>query len=128
MRWLGLDGRKALVLGAGGLGAACAAGLAEAGARLVVVDVDAARLKHLQSDSRLASAHTLAVDLSSSGACDEAVGSAAATLGGLDVLVHAVGTNDRRPVVDTPDDVWERIVTLNLATAFWAGRAAGRVM
>jgi NAD(P)-dependent dehydrogenase (short-subunit alcohol dehydrogenase family) len=49
-------------------------------------------------------------------------------LAGLDVLVHAVGTNDRRPVVDVADEVWERIVTLNLSNAFYAGRAAGRLM
>ncbi|WP_460062460.1 SDR family NAD(P)-dependent oxidoreductase [Streptomyces sp. YKOK-I1] len=130
MGWLGLEERRTLVMGAGGLGTACIQALAEAGARLVVVDADEARLKHLCEDPVLADAgiRTLAADLTTSEECERAVTTAHAELGGLDVLVHAVGTNDRRPVVDTPDEVWERIVTLNLSSAFWTGRAAGRLM
>lgn len=130
MGWLGLEGRRALVIGAGGLGAACARGLAEAGARVAVIDVDEARLKALREDPVLANAglHILPADVTSSQGCDEAIAAVAAELGGLDVLIHAVGTNDRRPVVDTPDEVWDRIVALNLSSAFYAGRAAGRLM
>jgi len=130
MAWLEMEGRRALVMGAGGLGAACALGLAEAGARLSVVDVDESRLKALREDLEIQGVdlHAAVCDLSSSTACERAVGDAAEAMGGLDVLVHAVGTNDRRPVVETPDEVWDRIITLNLSSAFWAGRAAGRLM
>lgn len=130
MGWLGLEGRRALVMGAGGLGAACAQGLAEAGARLAVVDVDEAKLKGLRDEPALAEADVRVVraDVTTAQACEEAIATVADELGGLDLLVHAVGTNDRRPVVDTPDEVWERILTLNLSSAFWAGRAAGRLM
>lgn len=128
--WLGFEGRGALVIGAGGLGTACVRSLAEAGARLTVVDADEGRLKALRDDPACAAAvvRTLTADLTSSEACERAVATADRELGGLDVLVHAVGTNDRRPVVDTPDEVWDRIITLNLSTAFWTGRAAGRLM
>ena len=130
MGWLGLEGRRTLVIGAGGLGAACVRGLAEAGARLAVVDVDEARLKSLVDDPVLADTdlYVVPTDVTTSKACEGAVTAAADALGGLDVLVHAVGVNDRRPVVETPDEVWERILTLNLSSAFWAGRAAGRLM
>src|SRR3954470_9166243 len=117
MAWLGLEGSRALVIGAGGLGAACARGLAEAEAHLAVVDVDEAKLKALRDDSSLADVdvHVIPADVMTSTACEEAVQAAADVLGGLDVLVHAVGTNDRRAVVDTPDETWERILTLNLS-------------
>ncbi|MEU6549041.1 SDR family oxidoreductase [Streptomyces sp. NPDC046915] len=130
MGWLGLEGRRALVMGAGGLGAACTRALADAGARSAVVDVAEARLKSLRDDPALADAgvRVFPADVTTSEACEEAIAAAAGELGGLDVLVHAVGTNDRRPVVATPDEVWDRIVTLNLSSAFWAGRAAGRLM
>lgn len=130
MGWLGLEGRRALVIGAGGLGAACALGLAEAGARLAVVDVDEAKLKALRDDPALAEAdvRVFSADLTTSGACEETIAAAAEELDGLEVMVHAVGTNDRRPVVDTPDEVWERILALNLSSVFYAGRAAGRLM
>jgi gluconate 5-dehydrogenase len=130
MGWLGLEGARVLIVGAGGLGAACAVGLADARARLAIVDVDETRLKSLGADPRLANADArfVTADLTTPQACDDAVATAAEAMGGLDVLVHAVGVNDRRPVAETPDDVWERIITLNLSTAFWIGRAAGRLM
>ena len=128
MGWLGLDGRKTVVLGAGGLGAACAQGLAEAGACLAIVDLDADRLKAARAGTGLDKARVIVGDLSTSNGCDMALQTAAEQLGGLDLLVHAVGVNDRRPVLDTSDEVWDGIVTLNLSSAFWAGRAAGRLM
>jgi gluconate 5-dehydrogenase len=128
MTWLGLNGRKALVFGAGGLGAACAAGLAEAGADLAVVDADATRLEELTSAPGCGGASTIVADLTTASACERAVTDGVGQLGGLDMLVHAVGMNDRRPLIDTPDEVWERIITLNLSSAFWIGRAAGRLM
>ncbi|MEH0581631.1 MULTISPECIES: SDR family oxidoreductase [Streptomyces] len=130
MGWLGLEGRRALVIGVGGLGAACARELAEAGARLAVVDIDEARLKALRDEPALAQADVRVVraDVTTSQACEEAIAAVADELGGVDLLVHAVGMNDRRPVLETPDEVWERILTLNLSSAFYAGRAAGRLM
>jgi NAD(P)-dependent dehydrogenase (short-subunit alcohol dehydrogenase family) len=128
--WLGLEGARALVLGVGGLGAACAAGLIDAGARVVLVDVDEAKLESGRGALGRAgeATPTVVADLSTSQGCDRAVSHAAELLGGIDVLVHTVGTNDRRPVTETPDEVWDRILTLNLSSAFWAGRAAGRIM
>lgn len=130
MNWLELEGRRVLVVGAGGLGAACAAGFAEVGARLAVADVDEAKLKTLRDAPRLAAAdvRTFQADLTTSAACEDMVTRSAEALGGLDVVVHAVGMNDRRPLADIPDDSWDSILTLNLSTAFWIGRTAGRLL
>ena len=56
--WLGLDGRAALVAGAGGIGAAVALALARAGARVAVTDVSEPRLAEL---ARAAAAESLAL-------------------------------------------------------------------
>jgi NAD(P)-dependent dehydrogenase (short-subunit alcohol dehydrogenase family) len=128
--WLGLQDRACLVAGAGGIGAACALGLLEAGARVVVIDIDEQRLTELEhrvhglgKDIKV-----IAADLSGADACRAVLGEAVALLGGLDVFVHAIGMNDRRPVLDTPDALWEQIVTVNMSTAFWLGQEAGRFM
>ena len=47
-------------------------------------------------------------------------------LGGLDILIHAVGINDRRPVLGTDRATWDRILSINLSSAFDIGQAAGR--
>ena len=129
--WLGLTGRAALVAGAGGIGEAVALGLARAGARVVVTDVDEPRLDALAraaARTHAAEVKTVAADLTSAPSARQAVHDAAAMLGGLDVFVHAVGVNDRRPVLDTPDEVWERIIDVNLKSAIWSAQAAGALM
>jgi gluconate 5-dehydrogenase len=131
--WLGLTDRAALVAGAGGIGEAVALGLARAGARVVVTDVDERRLDALAraaagSGSPSVEIKTVAADLTSASSARQAVNDAAAMLGGLDVFVHAVGVNDRRPVLETPDEVWERIIDVNLKSAVWSAQAAGALM
>lgn len=129
--WLGLRDRAALVAGAGGIGAAVALALARAGARVVVTDVDEQRLGTLVRDVGAEGGvelKTVAADLTSAPAARRAVDDAAAMLGGLDVFVHAVGVNDRRPVLETPDDAWDRIIDVNLKSAVWTAQAAGALM
>lgn len=121
--WLGLEGRRVLVAGAGGIGAACAAAFADAGSSVAVVDVSDAQLATL--DDRVI---RLVEDLSTSEGCERAVSAAANKLGGLEVLVHAVGINTRTPVLDVDDELWQRILDVNLTSAFRLGRAAGRLM
>ncbi|MFE6823379.1 SDR family NAD(P)-dependent oxidoreductase [Streptomyces sp. NPDC057690] len=117
-------GTRALVAGGGGIGRAVARALAEAYADVVVLDVDKDRL----DDTVREGVTGVVADLTSPAACRTAVTEAVRLLGGLDVFVHAIGVNDRRPVLDTPDEVWERLLAVNLSSAFWLGRAAGAVM
>ncbi|MFE7071518.1 SDR family NAD(P)-dependent oxidoreductase [Streptomyces sp. NPDC057620] len=140
-------GTRALVAGAGGIGSAVIEALADAGADVVVLDRDAGQLAEVTrtggtggtgrtggtSDSgrtggQRGTVRGLSVDLTSADACHDAVADAVGFLGGLDVFVHAVGSNDRRPVLETPDEVWERLVAINLSSGFWLGRAVGNVM
>src|ERR1700753_3026169 len=114
--WLGLTGRAALVAGAGGVGGGGGArpareraplGRARAGARGVVTDVDEPRLDALAraaAGTHAAEVKTVAADLTSAPSARQAVHDAAAMLGGLDVFVHAVGVNDRRAGLDTPEE------------------------
>lgn len=130
MDWLGLCGRGALVVGAGGLGAACAETLAAQGVRVVLCDIDSGKLGRLAGQITGAGgwARTIRADLRSPEDSRAAVSGATDQLGRLDIFVHAVGRNDRRPVLDLDDDAWESLVTLNLSSAYWTGQAAGRAM
>ncbi|WP_100812303.1 SDR family NAD(P)-dependent oxidoreductase [Microbacterium sp. BR1] len=126
---LNLDDRRVVVVGAGGLGAACVQGFLRAGATVVVADVSSEALDALATEmgdsDRL---HTVIVDLSRTGAGEELIASAVDLLGGIDVAVHAIGTNDRRPVLEFSEAEWRRVLDVNLQTAFSFGQAAGRWM
>lgn len=128
--WLGLEGARVLVAGAGGIGGACALAYADAGASVAVVDRDAGALDALaaQADARGARLVTLQADLTEHGAGERIVAGVVETLGGLDVLLHAVGINDRRPILEFTEDEWDRILRINLSTVFGLAQAAGRHM
>lgn len=121
--WLGLSGARVLVAGAGGIGSACIGEFAAAGASVLAVDRDDSRLAALGQGVA-----TECLDLTSTEGCDAAVAAAQERLGGLDVLVHSIGVNHRVPILETTDEDWNRILELNLTSAFRLGRAAGRVM
>jgi gluconate 5-dehydrogenase len=128
--WLGLTGRRALVVGAGGLGGACAAALAAQGARVVAVDRDEETLEALARRVKEDGGDLvpLVFDVGSGDASREAVTEAVAIIGTPDVFLHAIGRNDRRPVLELGDDDWQSILTLNLSTAWWLGQEVGRRM
>jgi NAD(P)-dependent dehydrogenase (short-subunit alcohol dehydrogenase family) len=42
--------------------------------------------------------------------------------------LHAVGVNDRRPILEIGEDDWERVLSINLSSAFFLGQAAGASM
>lgn len=118
--WLGLANRRVLIAGAGGIGDACATAFAGAGAEVVIADIDESKLSHHE--------RSLTADFSTPDGCEQAVEQTVQTLGGIDVLVHAVGINHRVPILKTTDDDWNRTIDINLSSAFRLGRAAGRHM
>ena len=128
--WLTLEGRSALVFGAGGLGGASALALAGRGARVALVDVNADRLDAVARAAKEAGGDVrpLAADLRTAQACRAAVDEAVGLVGPPQVFLHAVGRNVRKPVLDLDDADWEQTVSLNLSTAYWLGRAVGRLM
>ena len=119
-----LDGRTALVVGAGsGIGAAAAAGLAAFGAAVVCADADADRRGGDGDRARRSGHEHPARPL------DAAVIVAAADdLGAPDVLVTTPSVNVRKPIVDYADDELDRVVDLNIKGTFRLCRAFGRLM
>src|ERR1700733_8088256 len=113
--WLGLTGRRVLVAGGGGtIGRALVDGFATAGATVAVTDVTDNAMKGL--DESVQTRH--AADLSDAIAARAAVAAVRDELGGLDVFVHCVGINDRRPIEDYSASDVDKIIAVNLTSAF----------
>ena len=113
--WLGLTGQRVLIAGgAGTLGAALVNGFLEAGAAVAATDLSEAALDEL---SPRVSARVRA-DLSDPAAARAAVAKARDELNGLDVFIHCVGINDRRPIEQYSAEDWERFIAVNLTSAF----------
>lgn len=113
--WLGLDGQRVLVAGGGGtIGGALVTGFLGAGARVGVIDVSDAALD--RSPAGIAARRP--ADLSDPDAARASVAAIRDDLGGLDVFVHCVGINDRRPVEEYTAADWDRMIAINLTSAF----------
>ena len=126
-----LDDRVCVVAGAGsGLGEAIATGYAEGGARVVAADIrvdTVVQLAEMVTETR----HPLvarALDVTSKASVDEFVASVVAEFGRIDVLCTSAGTAARFPAEDYPEDVYDRIIGLNLKGSFLMAQAVGRVM
>jgi NAD(P)-dependent dehydrogenase (short-subunit alcohol dehydrogenase family) len=128
--WLGLEGAAVLVAGAGGIGRALIEGFAGVGARVVAVDHDAARVASVvrELDLEARGGGGLLGDLRDPDRARTVVADAAERLGTIDVFVHALGINDRKPIVEYTDAEWRTFIDVNLNSAFWLGQAAGKLM
>jgi NAD(P)-dependent dehydrogenase (short-subunit alcohol dehydrogenase family) len=126
-----LEGRVAVVTGGGsGLGAAMAAGLAQAGASIAVVDLDTDRATEVCASIADAggTAAPFTADVTDSSAVDRAVGDVVTGLGGVDVLVNSAGTAFRSPAEEFPEDRFDAVVALNLKGTFLPCQRFGRRM
>lgn len=129
-----LGGKVAIVTGAGGrgnsIGAAYARGLAQAGAQVVVADLNGDGAKALAAelgDQALA----VQVDITDPQSVADMTAATKARFGGLDILVNnaalmveVVGT----PAIQTPIADFERLLRVNLTGALICAQAAAPLM
>jgi 2-deoxy-D-gluconate 3-dehydrogenase len=125
-----LDGQVALVTGASaGMGAAMAVALAEAGADVAVHGNSrsaADTAARIESTGRRATSVT--GDLGDRAVSGRLVGEVVSHFGRLDILVNNAGLIRRAPAVDYSDDDWDRVLEVDLTSAFRLARAAGAQM
>lgn len=128
---LGLDGKRALVLGGGfGIGLESARLLARAGADVVVADLDPARADAAAAELAGLGARTSACsgDVTDRAQAEALVNEAAAFHGGLDVMINMIGFAAWGTLFDLDDDTWDLDLLRNLRHHVWTGRAAARHM
>ncbi|MEZ5726046.1 MAG: SDR family oxidoreductase [Paracoccaceae bacterium] len=126
-----LSGRRAVVTGgAQGIGAACADALAEAGASVVIADLDLAMAEEKSAAIKAAGgmAEARHLDVTDSAAV-EALAEALEAAGGTDILINNAGiVQSLMPAEDCPDDHWRRHMAINLDGVFFCARSFGRRM
>jgi NAD(P)-dependent dehydrogenase (short-subunit alcohol dehydrogenase family) len=117
------DGDRVVITGvgrAGQVGEAVAAHFASLGAHLILLDRDAEGVRERAATLRAdgAEAQAFACDLTSADALAAVVRDVAAAPGGVKALVClAGGFAAGGPVADSPPDLWQRMVAINLTTA-----------
>jgi NAD(P)-dependent dehydrogenase (short-subunit alcohol dehydrogenase family) len=127
----GLSGQTAVVIGgAGVLGGALCAGLAQAGAHIVVGDMTEegcqARVQNLQNLGGKASFAT--VNVTARESIENLLAAALKQTGRVDILVNCAGVNAGTSFLDATDADWDRVLTINLRAVFQACQIFARHM
>jgi len=127
-----MDGKVAVITGGGrNIGLACGRALAEAGAMVVITDIDpqlaaegcqAVKQAHGKADG-------LVMDVTDSTAIEATAAEIERRHGPVDVLVCSAGVLIRSvPAEDVPDDLWLKVVDINLNGIFRCCRTFGKRM
>jgi NAD(P)-dependent dehydrogenase (short-subunit alcohol dehydrogenase family) len=121
---LRLDGRRALVTGAGrGIGLAAAAALSQAGAQVTLV---ARSEDEIQAGAKAIGNVAVATALDVRDL--EAVAAFFARAHPFHILVNNAGTNRPRPFLEVEEDDYEAVMSLNLKSAFFVAQHCARRM
>ena len=109
--------------GAKGIGRAISVSFARAGANVACADVDeaaGAEIVALAKDAE-GTLHFVKADVSLSAPCKALVDQTVADFGGVDILCNNVGiqpTNSYLPAHELPEEIWDRIINVNLKSRF----------
>jgi meso-butanediol dehydrogenase/(S,S)-butanediol dehydrogenase/diacetyl reductase len=124
----GLRDKRVLITGgASGIGAATAARFLEEGARVVVLDRDAAARRRIERELPALSG-TVAADVSDAAAVARAFEELDGLVGGLDVLINNAGISVRRPFMEITPEQWREVMDVNLNGMFFVAQQAARRM
>ena len=115
-------GKTVIVTGAAsGIGRATASRVAREGGRVIAVDVSAERLDEFAASLPLADIVTVAGDITNQESIDAIVAAAGDR---IDALANVAGINDDfSPLGETSDQMWDRVIGVNLTGTFKLTRA-----
>jgi NAD(P)-dependent dehydrogenase (short-subunit alcohol dehydrogenase family) len=128
-----LDSKVAIVTGAGGrgnsIGRAYAAGLAQAGAAVVVADINEEGAKAVAEEIAATGARAIGVrvDITDPASAAAMVATAKAAFGGVDILVNnaaLMAELGHQSIADVPLEDWNRTLNVNLTGALICCQAA----
>ncbi|WP_233236594.1 SDR family NAD(P)-dependent oxidoreductase [Bordetella sp. LUAb4] len=118
-----LDGKVAIITGgAGGIGLDIARAYLREGAKVGLLDIDAARLE--EAARELPGAQTLTCDVSDRARLRQVIDGYAQQAGGLDILVNNAAYFYYAPLVDMPEDKVDRMIDVGFKGALWSLQAA----
>jgi len=116
-----LQDKVAIVTGgASGFGEAIARTFAEEGAKVVIVDIDLIKGEQVVKDLEKMGWQAIFIkaDVSNSGDVQNMVKTTIEKYGRIDILVNNAGVYTRALVVDLTEDLWEKIINVNLKGVF----------
>lgn len=126
-----LRGKGAVVTGgAMGIGQSIAFRLAEAGAGVIIADIDLKAATQTTKEIKASSgkAQAIRADVRSAADAEKVVQAAVDAFGSLDVLVNNAGVQPSSKFLDITEEAWNSVLDVNLKGVFLYSQAAARMM
>jgi NAD(P)-dependent dehydrogenase (short-subunit alcohol dehydrogenase family) len=126
-----LNDKVALITGAGqGIGEACVVALSEAGATVIVADIDSAKATKVADAiaSHQRPALAVSVDVGDVASIQSMVDRVMEKFGRIDILVNNAGVTRRADIMDITEADWDRIHRVNAKGVFFCLQAVARTM
>jgi NAD(P)-dependent dehydrogenase (short-subunit alcohol dehydrogenase family) len=124
-----LEGKTVLLTGgASGLGAALCRSLCEAGASVMLADLQEDKAQTVLDDLNAPRARALRCDVGDPAQAQQAVQATLSAFGGLDILINNAGTDITCPLEELQFEDWDRVMHTNLYGPYLLSRQAARHM
>jgi 3-oxoacyl-[acyl-carrier protein] reductase len=123
--------KVAVITGASrGIGRSIALALAEAGAKIVAVDLDPVATEAIVAELKEKGTEAIAVigNVTVSEDTEKMIDAAVAAFGRVDILVNNAGITRDGLLMRMKDEDWDAVLSVNLKGAFLCSRAASKVM
>ena len=120
-----LEGKVALVTGGThGIGMACGMALGQAGAKVVVNDIDEEKLANAKKEYAEAGldVYTLVFDVTDEASVDAGISEIETEVGVIDILVNNAGIIKRVPILEMPVEEFEQVIDVDLIAPFIVGK------
>jgi len=124
---MGLKGKSAIVTGARrGIGRGIALALAKAGANVAVSDIDKNECEKVVAEIERLGVKGIAIkaDVSSSADVNAMIRQTAKKFGGVDIMVNNAGIYFSKPLIETTENDWDRLIGINLKGVFLCTKSA----
>jgi NAD(P)-dependent dehydrogenase (short-subunit alcohol dehydrogenase family) len=125
-----LEGKIAVITGAArGIGRACAERFLADGAKVVVADIDEARLAETATAIGTSdNVHVVVTDVSKKEQVEALIAAAVERFGRIDIMVNNAGIAKVQDFLDITKADYDKVLSVNLEGAFWGTQAAARQM
>jgi 3-oxoacyl-[acyl-carrier protein] reductase len=128
--WMRLEGKSAIVTGAGrGIGKAIAKRFLEEGARVMICDLELARLQAAREELvAIGAVQSEVVNVTSREEVERLVDWAKEEFGRIDILANNAGISRFEPFLEITDENWNDTLAINLTGVFLCSQVVAREM
>jgi 2-dehydro-3-deoxy-D-gluconate 5-dehydrogenase len=126
-----LKGKGAIVTGGAlGIGKSIVLRLAEAGASVMISDINLEEANKTAEEVKASGGHAIGIkaDAASAGDAGKVAQAAVDAFGSLNILVNNAGIYPFSPVLATTEDLWDKVIDINLKGVFLYSQAAAQIM